>query len=179
MQDPHALTGSHVPFARRWHLIDEIDLIGFVADHSAIERLCVHLEACADQLPERPTPAVVDDLCAALQTQVLDHFNREDRLLVAMFARELRDPLCRALLDVTHSRHVACAVLAQDLIAALKAGSAEQRTICAEALGYMLRCFFDGCRAAMAFEELAVLTLASTRLTGEARMLLTERLATA
>jgi hypothetical protein len=179
MQDPQTLNGSHVPFARRWHVIDEIDLIGLVADHGAIERLCVRLEGCADQLPKRPAADAVADLCAALQARVLDHLDREDRLLVAMFARELHNPLCRALVDSIHSRHVGCAVLAQDLIATLKAHSAGQRTICADALGYMLRCFFDGCRAAMAFEELAILTLASTRLTREARSLLASRLSTA
>jgi len=179
MQDPDTFSGSHVPFARRWHVIDEIDLIGLAADHAATERLCVRLEACADQLPERPTPAEIDDLCAALQSRLLDHIDREDRLLAAMFARDLPDPLCHALLDHIHTRHVACTVLAQDLIAALDATAPGHRSICPEALGYMLRCFFDGCRAAMAFEELAILALAGTRLTRDARALLAHRLAAA
>jgi hypothetical protein len=40
----------------------------------------------------------------------------------------------------------------------------------------MLRCFFDGCRSGIAFEELAIRTLADRRLTHEARMLLDSRL---
>jgi len=184
MHDPDRFAGKPslerpFPFARRWHVIDEIDLVGLVADHAGTERLCMRLEACADRLPERPAPAEIDDLCAALQSRVLDHIDREDRLLAAMFADEVRDPLCRALLDHIHARHVACTVLAQDLIASLNATAPGHRTICAEALGYMLRCFFDGCRAAMAFEELAILALAGTRLTREARALLTHRLAAA
>ncbi|AOH85508.1 hypothetical protein AWL63_17760 [Sphingomonas panacis] len=160
-------------------MIDEIDLVGLVADHAAAERLCARLEACADQLPQRPAPAEIGDLCAALQSSIVDHVESEDRFLATMFAHDLRDPLCHALLDHIHTRHVACTVLAQDLIASLDATAPGHRTICAEALGYMLRCFFDGCRAAMAFEELAIVVLAGTRLTREARALLTGRLAAA
>jgi hypothetical protein len=36
----------------------------------------------------------------------------------------------------------------------------------------MLRCFFQSCRQAMAFEELAILDLARDRLTAPARALL-------
>ncbi|SDA30163.1 hemerythrin domain-containing protein [Sphingomonas sp. NFR15] len=179
MQDPDTFAASPFPFVGRWHVIDEIDLVGLVADHAATERLCARLEACADQLPDRPTLAEIDDLCAALQSRILDHIEREDQLLAAMFARTRSAPLCHALLDQIHMRHVACTVLAQDLVAALDATAPGHRTICAEALGYMLRCFFEGCRAAMAFEELAILALAGSRLTREARALLTERLAAA
>lgn len=178
MHDPDTFAGSRLRFSR-WHVIDEIDLIGLVADHAATERLCMRLEACADQLPERPAPAESDALCAALQSRILDHVNREDRLIAAMFAHDLRDPLCRALLDHIHTRHVACTVLAQDLIAAIDATALGHRAICPEALGYMLRCFFEGCRAVMALEELAILALAGTRLTREARALLAHRLGTA
>jgi hypothetical protein len=40
----------------------------------------------------------------------------------------------------------------------------------------MLRCFFEGCRADMAFEELAILALADKRLTPAARGLLRDSL---
>lgn len=168
---------DRVPFGRPWHIIDEIDLARLVADHAATERLCARLETCADRLPERPEPPEVDELCAALQSHVLNHVEREGQLLVAMFARELPGQPCRALIDHIHARHVACTVQAQDLIAALKARAAGQRTVCAEALGYMLRCFFEGCRAAMAFEELAILHLGEPRLTPGARAVLIDRLA--
>lgn len=179
MHDHDPIAGSHIPFANRWHVIDEIDLMRLVADHTATERLCVRLESCADGLPERPASDEIDDLCERLQTCILDHVESEDRLLAAMFAREMADPLCHALIDQIHARHAACTVLAQDLIATMIADAAGQRTICSEALGYMLRCFFEGCRAAMAFKELAILTLADTRLTRGARALLAGRLAAA
>jgi hypothetical protein len=179
MHDRDDLTGSCVPFARRWDVVDEIDLVRLVADHTATERLCACLEDCADRLPERPAPEEIDALCEGLQSRVLDHVEREDQLLAAMFERDMPDPLCHSLIAHIHARHVACTVQAQDLISALKAGSAGQRTVCAEALGYMLRCFFDGCRAAMAFEELTILALADTRLTPGARALLADRLASA
>ena len=44
-------------------------------------------------------------------------------------------------------------------------------------LGYMLRCFFDGCRRAMDFTELAILALGERRLTRDARALLIGSLA--
>ncbi|MCK8785874.1 hypothetical protein M0638_15955 [Roseomonas sp. NAR14] len=42
----------------------------------------------------------------------------------------------------------------------------------AEALGYMLRCFFDGCRRALAFEELTLLVLARRHLSAATEALL-------
>ena len=51
------------------------------------------------------------------------------------------------------------------MVAALKAG----KTQYTDALGYMLRCGFDGWRRALDFAELAVVVLAGSRLTPVAR----------
>lgn len=176
MSDQRAIE-SRVPFARRWHVIAEIDLMRLVADHAEMEQLCARLEAIADALPDRPDPTEAELACLDLDDLPAAHNAREDQLLPAMFARDLAGTLTHSLLDHIHGRHVACAVEAQDLAAALRAGADGPQAVAAETLGYMLRCFFRGCRDAMAFEQLAILALAGNRLTPGARALLTEGLA--
>lgn len=173
----HDLSDSRAPFPRRWHMIDEIDLVGMIASHAAIDRLCARLEACADRLPERPAPDEARSLCTELAGRLLPHVEQEEHLLSAMFAHDMAEPLCHTLIDQIGTRHGACVIQAHDLIGALAPAAAGRRPLCAEAFGYTLRSFFEGCRAAMAFEELAILTLADKRLTPAARRLLTERLA--
>lgn len=178
MRMSNDLNGSTVPLAPRWRVIDEIDLAGLVAAHAMTDRLCARLEACADRLPERPDPAEAQALCAELQGRLFRHIEHEGQLLDAMFAQDMADPICHTLLDHIATRHAACATQAHDLIGALVPDASGQRSLCAEAFGYTLRSVFEGCRAAMAFEELAILTLADKRLTPAARELLTLRLAT-
>ncbi|WP_294392928.1 hypothetical protein [uncultured Sphingomonas sp.] len=168
---------SMVPFARRWHVIAEIDLMRIVAEHAAIEHLCKRLESIADTLPERPSPGAVVIVTEELEELLGAHNSHEDQVLEAMFARDLPRLLTHSLLDHIHARHISCAVQAQDLSAALMAGAEGEHAVPAETLGYMLRCFFEGCRDAMAFEQLAILALAGNRLTDGARALMTERMA--
>ena len=75
------------------------------------------------------------------------------------------------------ARHAIDDSSAQDLIAALDPESTEPDRFPPEMLGYMLRCFFDGCRRAMDFTELAILALGERRLTRDARALLIGSLA--
>ena len=172
------MTGSKVPFARRWRVIDEIDLAGLIASHAATDRLCTRLEACADRLPARPDPAEARALCTDLAGRLLLHIEQEEQLLAAMFAHDMANPVCHTLIEYIARRHSACAIQAHDLIGALTPDAPGHRPLCAEAFGYTLRSFFEGCRAAIAFEELAILTLADKRLTPGARQALTDRLAT-
>ncbi|UAK25964.1 hemerythrin domain-containing protein [Sphingomonas nostoxanthinifaciens] len=172
----HDLIASKVSFARRWHVIAEIDLMRLMADHAAISQLCDALEMVADLLPERPSAATAEQIAEGLETLLRTHNPQEERLMEAMFARDLSEPLTHSLLDHIHARHVACAVQAQDLAAALRVGASEE-AIAPDALGYMLRCFFEGCRDAMVIEQLAIFALGQDRLTAGARALLTDRLA--
>lgn len=178
--DPMAdLIGSRVAFARRWRVIDEIDLVRLIADHSMTDRLCDQLERCADRLPDWPSDAEAERICKALETLVLGDVGREERLLAAMFGRDLAEPLCHTLIESIHMRHAGCVVQAQDLTAMLKAATACKPVISSETFGYMLRCFFEGRRSAMAFGELSILTLGADRLTVAARAALVARLTTA
>jgi hypothetical protein len=161
--------------AHRWHMIAEVDLIRLIADHKAIERLCDQLEAIADTLPDRPAAKHAHALADRLDTILAPHTLHEDRLLATMFARDTPCLLTHSLLDHIRARHIACAVQAQDLAATFRAGSDDAPS--PQTLGYMLRCFFEGCRDAIAFEQLTILALGGARLTPGARDLLLWRIA--
>ncbi|TPG54040.1 hemerythrin domain-containing protein [Sphingomonas glacialis] len=159
----------------RWHVIDEIDVVGLVSDHAALDRLCDRLEQHADWLPQRPSPREADALRADLRVALGRHVVREERLFTRVFAGSLAQPLCHTLIGQITAGHSACLAQSEDIVAALQPDAGA--TLCPEAFGYMLRCFFQGCRQAMAFEELALLALAGDRLTPAARAVLTQRLA--
>ncbi|MFV1920571.1 hypothetical protein VPH46_14235 [Sphingomonas sp. MJ1 (PH-R8)] len=174
MTDIQHLFEPKRPATRRWHVIDEIDLVPLLSEHVRSEQLCRRLEKCADALPELPDAEEIEALCDALDAQAVEQASREDALLDALFGAEA-EPLADTLLAYVCAQHVTFAVQAQDLLAVLRPHAVD-RGPCAATLGYMLRCFFDGCRAAMAFEELAIRTLAEARLTPAARLLLDNRL---
>lgn len=164
-----------VPPAHRWHMIAEIDLIRLIAEHSAIERLCDQLEMIADRLPERPAAESAQALADRLDSLLAPHNLHEDHLLATMFARDTPCLLTYSLLDHIRARHIACAVQAQDLATTFRSESDD--TPSPQTLGYMLRCFFEGCRDAIAFEQLTILVLGGARLTPGARDLLHWRIA--
>jgi hypothetical protein len=64
--DRNPLQGSVVPFARRWHVIHEIDLVRLIQQHR--RRLALRpAEAIADGLPERPDAPMTAAFLTALQ----------------------------------------------------------------------------------------------------------------
>jgi hypothetical protein len=157
-----------VPFAGRWHVIHELDLARLIAAHARLRNVCDRLEACADALPDRLSNAEADAICRDLRAVVLSLPRDETAVIDALFTRHLGDPLTAAVVGRVRARHVSDAIQADDILAALSGVSAP----CAEAFGYMLRSFFDGCRQAMDFTQLAVLTLGAGRLTRGARDML-------
>lgn len=154
-----------VPFARRWHVIHDIDLARLIADHARLRAVCDRLEACADALPGGISDAEADAVCSSLRAIVLSHPQEENAVIDALFACHLDDPLTATLVARMHARHLSDAVHADDILAVLRGASVP----CAEAFGYMLRGFFDGCRRTMDFTELAILTLGGKRFTHAAR----------
>lgn len=172
MIDRNRLAGSVVPFCRRWHIIQEVDLARLMAEHGRLAALCDELEACADLLPALPTRERSAALREALGTLAV----RDDRAVALylqdMFTRQQDDPLTCALLDKVRTLHITDAAHAEELIAMLEEVEGRQSAP-NEALGYLLRCFFQVCRHTMDVEKLAILHLARGRLTPEARALLT------
>ncbi|MEG8042400.1 hemerythrin domain-containing protein [Sphingomonas faeni] len=157
-----------VPFARRWHVIHEVDLARLVAAHARLRDVCDRLEACADALPGRLSDAEARAICRNLRAVVVSHPRDETAVVDALFARNVRDPLTAVVMGRVQARHASEAIQADDILAALSGVT----TPCAEAFGYMLRSFFDGCRMAMDFTQLAILILGAGRLTRGARDML-------
>jgi hypothetical protein len=157
-----------VPFAERWHVIHELDLARLIAAHARVRDVCDRLEACADALPRRLSDAETDAVCRDLRAVFVSYPRDEDALIAALFGLGLGDPLTAAVVARMRASHVSDAIQADDILAALSGVSAP----CAEAFGYMLRSFFDGCRQAVDFTQLAILTLGAGRLTRGARDML-------
>jgi len=122
--------------------------------HARLRELCDRLEAMADDLPDRPCPLESRKLVAELTA--LLHRQEDDSLLRLLLEGREGPGMHQALAARIRSQHVTDLVHAQDLESALL----EAREGDMQALGYMLRCFFLGCRRALAFEELAILHLA-------------------
>lgn len=165
-----ARSALHHP--RQWHMIGEIDLAGMIAGHAALRRLCDRLERIADALPARPDADETQWCRAELEAFMPRDSQRDEHLF---HGEELEDvSIGLFVIDQIRSAHLLDRIHAQDLAAALS--DEREQPVPAETLAYMLRCFFDGCRRAMAFEKVALLMLAGQRLTPTARALLIDSL---
>lgn len=163
-QGPSLIT--MVPSARRWHVIDEIDLVRMIRGHRRRAALCDRLEALADALPVLPSP----DSHACLARDVRDSISRREREELVHLEAQLgcgRDPLARLVLERIRRAHLAHAAMAEEAIAALDPAARER--LCAEALGYLLRGVFTAWRRAIDYEQLAIPALAGARMTAAAR----------
>ncbi|WP_343526981.1 hypothetical protein [Sphingomonas sp.] len=172
--DRNPLQGSVVPFARRWHVIQEIDLIRLMQEYRNRLALCDQAEAIADGLPARPSQPVITAFLTELADRVTKGERADGDYLRAMLLNGRDDALAWILLDHVRHRHMADGAAARELIAAFEEGHAFSAP---ETLGHMLRCFFSSCRRAVDFEQLTIIALAGHRLTAEARALLVDALA--
>lgn len=124
------------------------DVAAIFHDHDMLNDLCGQLEAIADSLP-RP-----DKLACARVSRLLEdffpaHVVRENEAL----ERHLPDRTLRERIVAQHNEDMG---LSQELVIALEPATRGERIEDAEALGYMLRCFFNGCRRSMLIEEMAL-----------------------
>lgn len=158
-----------LPFRRRWHVIDEVDLAPLLADHAAVRGMCHEVEALADRLADCPGAeerfAVADLIHACIREHVTVTSGFLTRIFVGQRLGFGGAVLTRILMD-----QIADGVHAEDVIEALRADVIEPEQL--GMLGYMLRCLFDSCRRALDFEELALLSLAGNRLSQDARVAL-------
>jgi len=154
--------------ASRWHLIDEHEIVWLIADHRVQRRLCTVLESIADDLPNLPSTDVVVHVERQLAGFAERHVPLETELFQRLFG-DAQCPSAERVFHQIHQSHAIDAMHADDLSAELRRLSGSSRVVRPGELAYMLRCFFDGCRRAMAFEELALLSLGSERLTPAAR----------
>jgi hypothetical protein len=154
--------------AQRWRIIDEHEIVLLVAEHSEQRRLCSKLERIADELPEVPSQDAITDVGRQLSSYSQRHFLLEARLFLRLAGQANCPTAKRILKEISHN-HAIDAIHADDLAAELHRLSGSSHAPHPGELAYMLRCFFDGCRRAIAFEELALLKLGGERLTPAAR----------
>jgi hypothetical protein len=119
-------------------------------DHQIQRALCRDLEAIADALPGAPTPAVLRRIGERIERVTQEHFPRAIEALAAL------PPDCsptREELAMLDSMQATDATHGEDLVTALWQHVLRTRPPNPAELGYMLRCYFDGCRRAIAFKE--------------------------
>jgi len=148
----------------RWHLIDEHDIGWLIVDHAEQRCLCNRLERIADGLPDRPLSGEAGEMRAALRSFPKGHFSAEAELFLWLADQSTFGWADNVVHEILRN-HAIDAVHADDVAAELEHAD----TAHIGQLSYMLRCFFDGCRRAIAFEELALLKLGGDRLTPSAR----------
>ena len=120
------------------------------ADHVVQRGLCRDLEALADGLPAVPSQSALDRLCARVAAVTARHFERAE-WVIARLPREARPDAC--VLAALREMHALDAMHGDDLVAALQGRFGPLPDAQAGQLAYMLRCFFDGCRRAIALKE--------------------------
>jgi hypothetical protein len=157
-----------------WHVIGELELVGLLTGHARLRRLCGDLERIADRLPAVPDRTTIDRVCGQLEQFLARHQQDELKLIDWLFGRDT-SRLAAGLIATIRAQHLTDRMQAEDLAEALRTVEAGP-TANVSGLAYMLRCFFDGCRRAMIFEELAILSLAGNRLDKDAREALTASL---
>ncbi len=158
----------------RWHVIAELDVARLVVRHRRLRGLCDRLEACADVLPARPPAGIVSALGRELGSRLRVDFAGDRDFLRGNFESGRAARLDRTLLREVADRHAVCSDHASDVVAALCGDRNDACPPSPETIGYMLRSFFEGCRDALVFEELAILKLGRLRLTTTARDMLVD-----
>ena len=162
--DTHRLVGTGVPLTGRDGGRCERDVLRLVADHRRLGELCDLLECCADELPAMPPASVVEQICEALTELMGQDVSDPSPYPDVASLYDPTDPLALVLMKEVHARHAADTLHAQDLVDALRGVPDMTHRLSPDTIGYMLRCFFEGCRQAMNCEELAILALARDRL---------------
>jgi len=119
-------------------------------DHVIQRALCRDLEALADGLPALPPSAAIRRLCARVTGITTVHFARAERVVARLPAGARPDA---AALAGLREMHALDAAHGDDLVTALRDRLGPLPDAQAGQLAYMLRCFFDGCRRAIALKE--------------------------
>ena len=130
----------------------------FHDDHDARLALCRELESIADRLPSLPVPARIRRLCGQIECAAALHFKRADALL-AELARERETPALTDLRRQLAEMHAMDTIHGEDLIGLFWDSTARGSVIRPGEFGYMLRCYFDGCRRAIALESALLMLL--------------------
>lgn len=122
----------------------------FEDDHQIQRALCRDLEAIADALPAPPSPAQVRRIGERIERVSTEHYAHALAVLRSL------PPECRpneSELATLEAMHAIDTSHGEDLVTALWDHVERSPKRHEGQLGYMLRCYFDGCARAMAFKE--------------------------
>lgn len=148
-----------------WWLMDECEVASIVAQHAALRGLCNDLEDCADRLPDRAAIACAVEISAGF----VDILRRHEIVEQAIFGTLLRSGAGSLLAGRIRHCHMVDCLHAEDLHDALTKAVRTIGPVEADALSYMMRCLFDGCRRGIDLQEAGVLLMMRNRLTNAAR----------
>ena len=106
--DRNPLHGSVIPFARRWHVIHEIDLVRLIEDQRGRLAVCDRAERIADALPQRPDGAALTEVLAArsLTTAPGDRQIALQAVEIAIDALDIGAAGAQGIDHRAHQRHV-------------------------------------------------------------------------
>ncbi len=119
-------------------------------DHLVQQLLCNDLETIADRLPDLPPLPDIRRICDRILRITGTHFVRAENIFDSMPASQRPSP---ADLETLHGMHLLDETHAEDLVSALWQQIRMRERANIGQLSYMLRCFFDGCRRAIALKE--------------------------
>jgi len=130
---------------------DTLEMLQEMEDDHQIQRaLCHDLEAIADALPKAPPHAQLRRIAERIERVSKQHHPHALALLLSLPPEQRPSQEALSALAAMHSIDTSHG---EDLITALWNYSESDTDRQEGALGYMLRCYFDGCRRAMAFKE--------------------------
>jgi len=119
-------------------------------DHVVQRSLCNELEGVADRLPALPSSAEAMRLCRTIQRVTATHFARAERVFAGLPVAHRPGPaFLSALREMHQFDRMHSEDLASELCRSVEPGAEHD----IGKLSYMLRCFFDGCRRAIALKE--------------------------
>src|SRR5206468_9564779 len=104
----------------------------------------------ADNLPELPTTPEVRRLCDRIMRVTATHFPRAEQVFSLLPADQRPSD---EVLQTLHAMHELDDLHGQDLVVALWQYVGKSSGSHVGQLAYLLRCFFDGCRRAIALKE--------------------------
>ena len=147
-------------------MIHRSSAVRFEQGHVALLYLCDELEHIADGLPDR----IDREACRALgmsiaETMVTAHRAEAQWLFPALLQRAIEAPELPGVVSGLAEQHRRDQYLAEEVREALLGFAEGKPSLSPDALGYLLRSFFDGQRRHIALErELAAPLLAGIRL---------------
>lgn len=130
------------------------------AEHRMVRDLCMELETIADRLPQLPLPGEVAAIAAALRAGVPAHCRHEEAEFRYHMARR-RNPPRELVIAVERlaSEHTDNEPLGHELADALEAAMFSAGETNTNALGYLIRLYFETMRRHLMWEEFVITCL--------------------